>query len=76
MTGTNGQLRYHWLPVVDDSSSYGLVRHAFSGRRIDAGTSGKSFCGDLFAIAEPSEMDWIRAPSCQRCNSELKAMKG
>ncbi|KAA5831296.1 hypothetical protein F1721_21410 [Saccharopolyspora hirsuta] len=76
MAGTNEHQRYHWLPVVDDSSSYGLVRHAFRGRRIDAGVNGESFCGSSFAIAEPSEIDWIRAPSCQDCNAKLKAMKG
>lgn len=76
MTQTQAYQRYYWLPVVDESSSYGLTRHAFPGRRIDAGLNGDSFCGNLFGLAEPSKVDWIHAPSCQDCNSKLKAMKG
>ncbi|MFI0465909.1 hypothetical protein ACH347_17670 [Saccharopolyspora sp. 5N102] len=68
--------RYYWLPVVDESSSYGLVRHAFAGRYIDAGANGESFCAKNFALAKPSEVDWIQAPSCQDCNSMLKELKG
>ncbi|WP_435876308.1 hypothetical protein [Saccharopolyspora shandongensis] len=53
--------RYFWLPVPDESSAYGLVRHAFAGSRLDAGTADKAFCGNIFALAKPSEMDWIHA---------------
>ncbi len=28
------------------------------------------------ALAKPSEVDWIHAPSCPDCNSKLKELKG
>lgn len=68
--------RYYWLPVVDESSSGGMVRHAFRGTYADASANGDSFCDKRFCLAKPSEMDWIQAPSCQDCNSLLKALKG
>ncbi|RKT88244.1 hypothetical protein SAMN05421805_101318 [Saccharopolyspora antimicrobica] len=70
------ELRYFWLPVPDESSDYGLVRHAFAGSRLDKGPADDSFCGDTYALAIPSEMDWIRAPTCQDCNTLLKELKG
>ncbi|GAA0533122.1 hypothetical protein A8924_0556 [Saccharopolyspora erythraea NRRL 2338] len=68
--------RYYWLPVPDKSSAYGFVRHAFPGSRINSGPAGSAFCGEDFALATPSEMDWIRAPTCERCNENLKELKG
>lgn len=65
--------RYFWLPVVDGSSGYGLTRHAFPGRRVDSGAAESAHCGETFALAAPSEMDWICAPTCADCNEFLKA---
>ncbi|MEB3368436.1 hypothetical protein [Saccharopolyspora mangrovi] len=65
--------RYFWLPVADDSSGCGLVRHAFRGRRADADVAESAHCGRTFAMATPSEMDWICAPTCTECNETLKA---
>lgn len=65
--------RYFWLPVADGSHGYGLTRHAFPGRRADASTAAPAHCGKTFALAVPSEMDWICAPTCQECNDTLKA---
>lgn len=67
--------RYFWLPVVDEKSGYGLTRHAFPGRRADADLAQPAHCGHTFALATPSEMDWICAPTCQDCNDTLKAMR-
>ncbi|GAA4859630.1 zinc finger protein [Saccharopolyspora rosea] len=69
--------RYFWLPVADESGDdYALRRHAFPGSRLDTATSATAYCGETFALAQPSEMDWIRARTCQPCNSALKRMKG
>ncbi|WP_406692202.1 hypothetical protein REH65_09820 [Saccharopolyspora sp. ID03-671] len=65
--------RHFWLPVADNSHGYGLTRHAFPGRRADAGSAEPAHCGEVFALATPSEMDWICAPTCQTCNETLKA---
>ncbi|MGW3468182.1 hypothetical protein ACWDKQ_06850 [Saccharopolyspora sp. NPDC000995] len=73
---TPNQQRYFWLPVPDESIDYGLARHAFAGTRLDAGAAGESFCGITFALARPSEMDWIHAKTCQDCNTLLKQLKG
>ncbi|MGP4018544.1 zinc finger protein [Saccharopolyspora sp. 5N708] len=74
-SGTATQ-RYFWLPVPDESSAYGLARHAFPGTRLAAGLADAGYCGETFALAIPSEVDWIHAPTCQACNSKLKEMKG
>ncbi|MGI8309986.1 hypothetical protein [Saccharopolyspora hattusasensis] len=71
MPETQAQQRYFWLPVPDESSDYGLVRHAFAGTRLHAGPADDSFCGNTFALANPSEMDWIhakRARNATRCS--------
>ncbi|MGW3468540.1 hypothetical protein ACWDKQ_08715 [Saccharopolyspora sp. NPDC000995] len=68
-------LRYFWRPVPDDTSTYGLVRHAFFGASANAGPSAISVCDESFALAKPSEIDWIHAPTCSRCNEALKEMK-
>ncbi|SDZ26112.1 hypothetical protein SAMN05216215_10555 [Saccharopolyspora shandongensis] len=76
MSQPQTEQRYFWLPVPDESSTYGLVRHAFAGSRLDAGTADEAFCGNTFALANPSEMDWIHARTCPDCNALLKEMKG
>lgn len=76
MTTSRAWLHYFWRPVPDEASSYGLVRHAFYGVVADAGTSAPSVCERTFALAKPSEFDWIHAPTCHECNEALKEMKG
>lgn len=68
--------RYFWLPVADDSSRYNLVQHAFPGRTSESGAAESAHCEKTFALATPSEVDWICAPTCQTCNEALKARKG
>ncbi|PKW15821.1 hypothetical protein [Saccharopolyspora spinosa] len=75
MTTTQAWLHYFWRPVPDDTSSYGLVRHAFFGTSEDAAPSVISACDEIFALAKPSEIDWIHAPTCSRCNEALEEMK-
>lgn len=66
--------RYFWLPVVDTSTSgYDLTRHAFPGRRADADLAEVAHCGETYALATPSEMDWICAPTCADCDESLKS---
>lgn len=69
-------MRYFWRPVPDATSHYGLVRHAFLGNSADAGPSATSACEGVFALASPSEFDWIHAPTCADCNEALKNAKG
>lgn len=76
MPETQIEQRYFWLPVPDEASDYGFVRHAFAGSRLDRGPAGDAFCGATCALATPSEVDWIRAPTCQDCNTFLKERKG
>ncbi|PKW12710.1 hypothetical protein A8926_0187 [Saccharopolyspora spinosa] len=70
MFETGNSQRYFWLPVPDESSDYGLTRHAFAGTRLDSGTAGKAFCGNTFSLAQPSEMDWIHAKTATHCSKK------
>lgn len=75
MTTSHMWLRYFWRPAPDESSAYGLVRHAFFGIAADSGPSAPSVCERIFALAKPSEFDWIHAPTCAECNDTLKQLK-
>lgn len=76
MANSRTWLRYFWRPVPDEASSYGLVRHVFFGIAADSGPSALSVCERTFALAKPSEFDWIHAPTCPECNETLKQTTG
>ncbi|MEU6128127.1 zinc finger protein [Saccharopolyspora sp. NPDC047091] len=63
--------RHFWRPAADG------VRHAFPGPRWNGGPEATSVCGVRTTMpAEPSEEDWVRAPSCTDCNAVLHAARG
>ncbi|GAB3280714.1 hypothetical protein GCM10027563_09730 [Parasphingorhabdus pacifica] len=63
---------HFWLPVATRDRTGG-VRHAFRGTRWEGQSSLPAVCGDIGALARPSEMDWIRFPTCPGCNDALKS---
>lgn len=62
--------QHYWLPISDPDTSG--QRHAFRGRRWHGQDCDVAICGTVAAMATPSEIDWIHAPTCQRCNATLK----
>lgn len=63
--------RHFWRPAADG------VRHAFRGPRWNGQPEDTSVCGTRTGmVAEPSEEDWVRAPSCAACNTALHAARG
>ncbi|WP_243790355.1 hypothetical protein [Saccharopolyspora gloriosae] len=59
--------RHFWRPGGDS------VRHAFRGRRWCGQSTATSVCGaEIELAAEPSESDWVFAPTCGACNSVLR----
>ncbi len=68
-----GQYHY-WLPVFGEGMGTHGTRHAFRGGwRGDGRTTGASVCGigDI-PLAGPSEVDWLRAPTCPDCHAVLR----
>ncbi|WP_438387866.1 hypothetical protein [Actinopolyspora saharensis] len=64
---------HYWLPVFLPSQGPHGTRHAFKGgRKWDGRSAGTTACGigDV-PMAEPSEIDWIMAPTCLACTSAL-----
>lgn len=60
--------RHFWRPGGD------AVRHAFRGRRWCGQVNETSVCGTGVRLtADPSESDWVIAPTCADCNAVLRA---
>nr|WP_221316340.1 zinc finger protein [Saccharopolyspora gloriosae] len=62
--------RHFWRPAGDG------VRHAFRGPRWNGRPDATSVCGVEVSLPEEvSEEEWVRAPSCDSCNSALHAAR-
>ncbi|WP_258346010.1 hypothetical protein [Saccharopolyspora gregorii] len=60
--------RHFWRPGGDS------VRHAFRGRRWCGEPSATAVCGaGVELTSDPSEQDWVVAPTCTACNELLRA---
>lgn len=67
MAETMFSTSHYWLPVADRISS-GMIRHAFRGKAWDGCSAATSVCNVQCGMAQPSEMDWVQAPTCWDCN--------
>ena len=65
--------RHYWFPVPVHGT--GGTRHAFQGRRWDGAPTAVTTCGATVPMAQPSELDWIMAASCEDCRKTLVGEK-
>nr|WP_245556063.1 hypothetical protein [Actinopolyspora mortivallis] len=64
--------QHYWLPVPD-RTGFTWHRHAFRGKHWDGRSADTSVCGAQCAMAKPSELDWVQAPTCSDCTELLIA---
>ncbi|TDD05900.1 hypothetical protein E1181_14025 [Saccharopolyspora terrae] len=62
--------RHYWLPTPNPDSGV-FARHAFRGRRWERQSADTTVCGVEVAMATPTDLDWVRAPTCGECNRTL-----
>ncbi|WP_243788580.1 zinc finger protein [Saccharopolyspora gloriosae] len=61
--------RHFWRPADG-------IRHAFHGPRWNGLPEATSVCGVLTTMPERiSDNEWVRAPSCNKCNAILHAVR-